>query len=170
MRIKRQISEKDLLRLLNIPSFRHMSKDKLVSFVSTLPEIDPEVAKKALEQFPDFASAMVEITGHYKEVIDKCLESSDADTATILAACSAINESIQRELEKGERTFEEREHLIDKSIQVVQMMREIDADNKRFRAHIIRFATIAFGIAVGALITALGGKANVTLPEIKHAA
>lgn len=147
-----------------------MSKDKLVGFVSALPEIDPEVAKKALEQFPDFASVMIEITRHYKEIIDKCLEGSDADTATVLAACSAINESIQRELEKNKLTFEERERLIDKSIQVVQMMREIDADNKRFRVHVIRVATVAFGIAVGALITALGGKANVTLPEIKHAA
>lgn len=170
MRLDRQIGEKDLLKLLDIPSFRHMSKDKLVSFVSALPEIDPEVAKKALEQFPDFASAMVEITGRYKEIIDKCLEGSDADTATLLAACSAINESIQRELEKNGLTFEERERLIDKSIQVVQMMRETDADNKRFRAHVIRAATIAFGIAVGVLITALGGKANVTLPEVKNAA
>ena len=170
MRLKRQISEKDLLRLLDIPSFRHMSRDKLVSFVSALPEIDPEVAKKALEQFPDFASAMVEITGRYKEIIDKCLEGSDADTATVLAACSAINDSIQHELEKDELTFEERERLIDKSIQVVQMMREIDADNKRFRTHIIRVATVALGIAVGALITALGGKANVSLPEVKRAA
>ena len=71
MRLKRQISEKDLLRLLDIPSFRHISKDKLVSFVSTLPEIDPEVAKKALEQFPDFATAMIEITERYKEVFVK---------------------------------------------------------------------------------------------------
>lgn len=98
------------------------------------------------------------------------LEGSDADTATLLAACSAINESIQRELEKDELTFEERERLIDKSIQVVQVMREIDADNKRFRTHVIRVAAIAFGIAVGALITALGGKANVTPPEIKQVA
>lgn len=142
----------------------------LLSFVSALPEIYPEVAKKALKQFPDFASTMVETTGRYKEIIDKCLEVSDADTATLLAACSAINESNQRELEKDGLTFEERERLIDKSIQIVQVMREIDANNKRFRAHVIRFATVAFGIVVGALITALGGKANVTLPEVKHAA
>ena len=170
MRLKRQISEKDLLRILGIPSFRHMSKDKLVSFVSALPEIDPEVAKKALEQFPDFATAMVEINGLYKEIIDKCLDGSDADTATVLAACSAINESIHRELEKDELTFEERKRIIDRSIQVIQMMREIDADGKRYRNVVIHAATIAFGIAAASLIFALGGKANISLPDVKHAA
>ena len=170
MKIKRQIGEEDLLRLLGIPSFRHMSKDKLVSFVSAIPEINPEIAKKALEQFPDFASAMVGITERYKEVIAKCLEGSDADTATCLATCSAINESIQRELRKNELTFEERERLIDRSIQVIQMMREIDADGKRSRSVVIHAATISFGIAAAALISALGGKVSITLPEVKHAA
>ncbi len=170
MRPKRQISEKDLLKLLDIPSFRHMSKDKLVSFVSALPEIDPEVAKKALEQFPDFASAMIEITGRCKETIAKCLEGSDVGTKTCLAACSVINDSVQRELAKGELTFEEREHLIDKSIQVVQLMREIDADNKRFLINVARIAVAVSVFATGALITVLGGKTNITLPNIKRAA
>ena len=170
MRLKRQISEKDLLKLLDIPSFRHMSKDKLVSFVSALPEIDPEVAKKALEQFPNFTSAMVEITGRYKEIIDKCLEGSDADTTTLLAACSAINESVQRELEKDELTFEERTRLIDKSIQVVQMMREIDADNKRFRLQVANIASVVLFCISGLLITALGGKADLRFPDTRNAA
>lgn len=170
MKLKRQINEKDLLKMLGIPSFRHMSKDKLVSFVSALPDIDPEVAKKALEQFPDFASTMAEITAHYKDVIAKCLEGSDADTAICLEACEAINESIRHELDKDDLSFEERERLIDKQIRVVQMMREIDADGKRFRINIARIATVAFGVAAALLVTGLGGKTNITLPEIRRAA
>lgn len=170
MRIKRQISEKDLLKLLDIPSFRHMSKDKLVSFVSALPYIDPEVAKKALEQFPDFASTMAEISAHYKNVIDKSLEGSDADTATCLEACALINKSMHRQLENANLTFDERERLIDKQIQVAQMMRSIDENDKHFRIEVIRIATVAFGFAAVLLATALGGKTDLSLPNIKHAA
>ena len=165
MKIKYRIDEKDLLKILDIPSFRHMTKDKLASFVSALPDIDPEVAKKALEQFPNFASAMTEITAHYKDVISECLEGSDADTAICLDACTAIIESIQRDLGKDGLSFEERERLIDKQIQVVQMMRSIDADGKRFRIDITRIGVVAFGFTALVLVTAIGGKTSIRLPE-----
>lgn len=63
MKIRRRIDEKDLLKMLGIPSFRYMSKEKLASFVSALPDVDPDVAKKALEQFPDLSAAITEIVG-----------------------------------------------------------------------------------------------------------
>lgn len=46
------LSEKKVLKKLGIEDFRHMTKDKIVQFASMLPQMDPEVAKKALEQFP----------------------------------------------------------------------------------------------------------------------
>ena len=64
MKIKRRIDEKDLLKMLGIPSFRYMSKDKLASFVSALSDIDPDVAKKALEQFPDLSAAIAVVLVH----------------------------------------------------------------------------------------------------------
>lgn len=64
MKIKRRIDEKDLLKMLGIPSFRYMSKDKLASFVSALSDIDPDVAKKALEQFPDLSAAIADVLVH----------------------------------------------------------------------------------------------------------
>ena len=164
MRTKRRADDKDLLRMLDIPSFRHMTKDKLADFVSALPDIDPEVAKKALEQFPDLASSMVEISAHYSGVIAKCLEGGDADTATCLEACAAINESIRRELEKGDLEPGERERLVDRQIQVVQMMRGVDGDGKRFRMGIARIGAVALGFVALALVTALGGKASVRTP------
>lgn len=34
-----------------------MTKDKVMTMVTMLDRMDPEVAKKALEQFPEFAGA-----------------------------------------------------------------------------------------------------------------
>ena len=52
--MKRTISEQKALKLLNIPDFRHLTKDKIVEFASLLYRMDPEVAKKALEQIPEY--------------------------------------------------------------------------------------------------------------------
>lgn len=166
MKIKRQISEKDLLEMFGIPSFRHMTKDKLASFVSALPDVDPEVAKKALEQFPDLSAAMTEIVGHYRSVISECLAGSDADTRLILETGASIAGSIQRDLENEKLDFEQRQSLIDRSLELVQTMREIDADGKRFRVRVFCAASITFGIVVGALVSVLGGKADISLPNL----
>ena len=45
------LSESQVLEKLDIPDFRHLSKDKIMTFFSMLPSMDPEVAKKAIEQF-----------------------------------------------------------------------------------------------------------------------
>ncbi|WP_156951394.1 hypothetical protein [Lacrimispora aerotolerans] len=42
------ITEQKVLNKLDIPDFRHMTKDKVMGFASMLPDMDPEVAKKAL--------------------------------------------------------------------------------------------------------------------------
>lgn len=64
----RTLSEQKVLKKLGIPDFRHMSKDKIVAFTTMLPKMDSEVAKKALEQFPEFAKTATEIVSYYKEI------------------------------------------------------------------------------------------------------
>ena len=168
MAIRRQIREADLLKMLDIPSFRHMTKDKLVSFVSALPNIDPEVAKKALEQFPELASALAGITDHYKSIISECLAGSDGDTRVCLEECRAINESIRGELSRDDFSPEQRKKLIDQSLQVVSMMREIDREAKRYRINVAYAASAVFCIFVGILVSALGGNAKLSLPSFVH--
>ena len=50
-KMSRKLTEAKVLKTLEIPDFRHMTKDKIGSFVSMLPNMDPEVAKKALDQY-----------------------------------------------------------------------------------------------------------------------
>lgn len=166
MKIKRRIDEKDLLKMLDIPSFRHMTKDKLASFVSALPDVDPDVAKKALEQFPDFSTAMAEIVSHYRGIVSECLAGSDGDTRLCLETCASMVNSIQRELDKKELSFEQQQALIDRSMELVQTMKEISADGKHFRAHVINVTSIALVVVTGALISAIGGKVDFSLSDL----
>ena len=52
--MKKSLNEKQVLKKLNIKSFSEVTTDKAISFSSMLPHMNPDVAKKALEQFPDF--------------------------------------------------------------------------------------------------------------------
>ena len=59
--MSKQLTEQQVLQALNIPDFRHLSKDKVISFASMLTDMEPEVAMKALEQFPEFAKTILEL-------------------------------------------------------------------------------------------------------------
>lgn len=47
--MNRTLNEKQVLKKLDIPDFRHLSKENVMKFATMLPHMDPEVAKKALE-------------------------------------------------------------------------------------------------------------------------
>ena len=67
--MKRMLTEQQVLKKMDIPDFRHVTKDKIITFASMLPNMDPEVAKKALEQFPDFAKTSLEVMKEYKALV-----------------------------------------------------------------------------------------------------
>lgn len=55
------MNEQKVLKKLDIPDFRHLTKDKVIKMASMLDKMDPEVAKKAIEQFPEFANTTKEM-------------------------------------------------------------------------------------------------------------
>ena len=59
------LSEQQVLRKLGIKDFRNMTKAKVIHLASMLDKMDPEVAKKALEQFPEFAKTTSEMLHEY---------------------------------------------------------------------------------------------------------
>jgi hypothetical protein len=158
----RQLTEKQVLKKLDIPDFRHMTKAKVMEFASMLPYMNPEVAKKALEQFPEFAKRATEITAQYKEIIEKGFASNDSSVKAFYETCNAIVESLQKELNKENLTFEEKEYIIKQMTEVAKMMGEKDTENKKF----LRNMAIAFGSVGAAVLVAvasvLGSNAQIT--------
>ena len=75
---------------------------------SILDKMDPEVAKKALDQFPDFANTVKEILVGYKDTLDKGLVSNDESVKTFYDINKTIIESLQKELDKDGLAFEEK--------------------------------------------------------------
>ena len=93
------MSEAKVLKKLDIVDFRHLTKDKVIKMASMLDKMDPEVAKKALEQFPEFANTTKEMLTEYKVSLDKGLESNNESVKAVYDTYNAIITSLQKKLE-----------------------------------------------------------------------
>ena len=151
--MNRTLSEKKALKQLGIPDFRHMTKDKIIQFSSMLHKMDPEVAKAALEQFPEFTNSAKEIVNCLATSIDNLTEANKANTQSCFDICNGIVDSLKEQLKDENLTFEQKMQIEDKMIVVAQMVHEKDSENKKFSI----WMTAAFGL-IGTAI--LGGIAS----------
>lgn len=159
------LTEQKVLNKLGITDFRHLTKDKVMEMASMLDRMDPEVAKKAIEQFPNFSETMKSVVTEYKSVLEKSLEKNGESMRSYYESCDAIIQSCQKELEKGDLSFEERKQVIGWMIEVVNMKGGKDTENKQFIRAICVAGVGAVGIAATVLLTALGGNTKVTMDK-----
>lgn len=153
----RLLNEKQVLKKLDIPDFRHLSKDKVMEFVSMIPEMDPEVAKAAISQFPEVVNLTLGLVNDQREIAFKAIDSaSDADKA-VLAAYKTIINSLSKILEDGKVTPDEYDKVIDRMIQVAKLMEGVEEKHRKFLKDVIMNATAMVGFVAVVAVTALGG-------------
>lgn len=156
-----KLSEQRVLKKLGIEDFRHLTKAKVIRLASMLDKMDPEVAKKALDQFPEFAKTSKEMLLEYKDTLDKELKSNDDSIREVYVSYSAIIESLQKELDKPDLSFEEKKYIIEQMKDVADKVDKKDTENKRWLAGM---ATLAGAVALGfvaTLASSLGGNTHI---------
>lgn len=155
-----EIAEKKLLEQLGLPDFRHMTKDKFMSFASLSKDVDPEVAKAAISQFPEFAKLSLEALTDSNEVLKKTLDENTESSKRVFYIQDQLIESLKGCLDKEDITFEEKKYYIDKMMDVAKMADKKDSENKHFNWKIASTAGIAVVAVLGVGIAALGGKVD----------
>lgn len=164
----RLLTEQQVLKKLKIEDFRHLTKDKVIAMASMLDKMDPDVAKKALEQFPDFARTMKDILLEYKESLDNILKENGDSVKTYYDSCDVVLGTLQKELDRDELTFEDRKYIIDKMMEVNQMKGMKDTENKKFLASLAMCGVAAVTVVAGTLAAVLGAKTQVTVKDDKY--
>lgn len=160
--MSRPLTEQQVLKKLKIDDFRHLTKDKVIDMASMLDKMDPEVAKKALEQFPDFANTMKDVLVQYKENIDALLKENGDSVKAYYDSCDAIISTLQKELEREELTFDERKYIIDKILEVAQMKGRKDSENKKFLATLAICGVATVTVVAGILAAVLGTNTQIS--------
>ncbi len=160
-KIRRALSEEEVLKQLGIPDFRHLSKDTVMQFATMLPDMNPDVAKKALEQFPDFAKAVLHTMAECKGAVDKAVEEGGKDSERLHELYSTIMSALQNEMSKDDIPFEQKQYWLEQMKEVAQMAYGANREGNAFK---VKALTILGGVAVfgmGAMATILGGNVNI---------
>lgn len=160
------LTEQRVLKKLDIVDFRYITKDKVITMASMLDKMDPEVAKKALEQFPAFTNTVKEMLFEYKNTLDKYLESNNESIKSYYDSCNSIIETLQKHLENENISFEERKYIIDKMCEISKNIGEKDSENKKFITTLATIGIVAIGATVTVLSSTLGGNTKIDTNNI----
>ena len=156
--MSRTLTEAKVLRKLDIPDFRHLTKEKVVSFVSMLPQMDPEVAKLALEQFPAFAETNLAIISCLKESMETIIGSNAENMAAFNARCQEVLDALEAELQREDLTDEGRKMVIDGMMGVINAISQKDTENKEYHREVFREIVLVCSAALVLIGAPLGLK------------
>ena len=157
----RLLTEEKVLKKLKIKDFRHLTKDKIITMASMLDKMDPEVAKKALEQFPHFADVTKEMLIEYKDILDKGLESNRESVQAYYDSCSTIIGALEKLLDRENLSPEERRYIIEKMVEMSDKIGEKDSQNKKFILAISGVGVAALAGVTAVLASTLGGNTKI---------
>lgn len=159
------MTEDKVLRKLGIPDFRHLTKDKVVSFVSMLPYMDPDVAKHALEQFPAFAETSLAIVGCLKDSLATIVSGNAENMSEFNTRCQEALSALEAELKREDLTDEGRKLVIDGIMGIIEMISKKDSENKEFLSRLLHGAILVSAFTLACLAAALGLRVKTSMDD-----
>lgn len=161
-KMSKTLSEKQVLKQLKIKDFRHLSKDTVMKFASSIEHMDPEVAKKALEQFPNFASAVKDGIIEYKEVALNVIKSGDKDHDMLIRMIDDEHQMLVKLLEANDLSLEDKLTIMNR---LDTLQDKVCQANKEMRMYRLKVAGTVLGavlVGVLSLAAALGANSEVS--------
>ncbi len=125
--MKRTLSEQKVLKQLKIDNFRQLSKDTIMKFASSINQMDPEVAKKALEQFPEFATVVKEAIAEYKEAAIDVVSKGNEDHKELISMIKSEYQILLEMLSNDNLTVDEKLKILDR---VDELQNKVSKENK----------------------------------------
>ena len=160
--MSRTLSEQKVLKQLKIEDFRHLSKDTVMRFASSIQKMDPEVAKKALEQFPNFAAAVKDGVIQYIEVAENVIKSGDKDHDKLMEMIDAENQQLIKMLDEEELTLDEKFKIMDRLDKLQDKVAEANKEMRMYRLKVAGGVLTVIGVGILSLATVLGGYSEVS--------
>lgn len=156
---KTLVSVEEVKNALKIDNFRNLSKDKIIEFVSLIPNMDKEVAIKIIEQYPAFAKLSESMVDQLSKMCDTALEKNEESQRLTIQAYKQILDELSNQLHMEYIPKEEREKIIKQMIEIADKISVKDAENKAFIDKMVKYIT-AFATGVVVLGAAILG-ANI---------
>ena len=143
------VSVEEVKNALKIDSFRNLSKDKIMEFVTLIPNMDKEVAIKIIEQYPAFAKLSESMVAQLNKMCDTALEKNEESQRLTIQAYKQILDELSNQLHMEDISKEEREKITKQMIEIADKISVKDTENKAFIDKMVKYST---GFAIGALV------------------
>ena len=95
-------NEAAVKRMLGIETFRQLGGERIVEFVNMIPQMEPEVAIKALEQFPELKNLMLGLAEEGKNAYVAGLEANEKSSEATLSRMDAIIDIFKAQLDRDD--------------------------------------------------------------------
>lgn len=134
-----------------------------------IPKMDPEVAKAAIAQFPEFKGFALDVVHICKDVLEQTHESNNRCQENFYAICDSIIISLQSELENQNPSSEDRERIENQMIEVARMVMENDKANKKFLLKLAAIFTLGMATIVATAGSVLGSNSQISTDDTDDA-
>ena len=146
---KTLVSVEEVKNALKIDSFRNLSKDKIMEFVTLIPNMDKEVAIKIIEQYPAFAKLSESMVAQLNKMCDTKKKKNEESQRLTIQAYKQILDELSNQLHMEDISKEEREKITKQMIEIADKISVKDTENKAFIDKMVKYST---GFAIGALV------------------
>lgn len=156
------VTEDQVKKALKIKSFRNLSKDKVMEFISLIPNMDKDVAISIINQFPNFANFGISAIAQLNTTCDQVLKSNDESRKDAVKAYQTILNGLDRRLQRDDLSEEDRKSITNDMLEVADRIAELDEKNKKFLKKLFTTTASIVGgaLIVGAAILGVKVKGN----------
>lgn len=138
--------EKQVLSLMERTNFKNLSKNDVISYVSKLNELRPDVAVQVLKQFPKLADMVRSLMVEYKGILEKTIASDDASLAQFYGVSNGelanadesrkqfyglaktVLDDLSKCLDNPDMTPEQQRDIRDQQMEVLRMASQKDTE------------------------------------------
>lgn len=161
------LSEDRVKEILGIDDFRRMTKSGAIEFVSMMSQMEPEVALKALEQFPNLARTAASWASDYKETMVKALDVSADESKHVLASLQATLDQLNSRLGRDDLSTEDLKVIVDGICGIQEMVLRLHEGNQKHGINVLQMGVSALVVLGAIVLVGLGASGRIKVPTIK---
>ena len=162
------VNRKNLLKEMNIKNFNYMTVDDVITLANRMPNMDRELARQVISEFPDFVQDSKMLVSSMKENVDLAFSANRESMMAVYDSCNRTLDYCFKRLESNDITEEERNKLMEMVLDVNEMMRLKDTENKEFISDIIGKGLSVLGAVAVGVVTILGAASQIKGHDISN--
>ena len=161
-------TQQDVLNALGIDSFRQLSKDKVMAFISLIPNMDKELSIECIKQFPTFVELATEAVNQLDKLCDAAIIMLGESQRESIGAYKLVLNSLSELLKKDTLSMDERQWIIEQMVDIAGKIAAKDSEFKTVIDSIVKYGLCFAGAALFVGASILGIKTySGKLPALK---